>query len=76
MQFSLQQRIRERAYEIWNTSGRMHGHAERHWLAAERQILSEMTAQTAVAQNKPAPARQRRAAASARSQLKKVAKAM
>jgi hypothetical protein len=54
----------------------MHGHAERHWLAAERQILSEMTAQTAAGENKPAPARQRRAAASARSQLKKVAKAM
>jgi hypothetical protein len=76
MQFSVQQRIRERAYEIWNTSGRMHGHAERHWLAAEREILSEMTAQTAVAQNKPAPARQRRAAASARSQFRKVAKAI
>ena len=76
MQFSLQQRIRERAYEIWNTSGRMHDHAEQHWLAAERQILSEMTAQTAVAQNKPAPARQRRVATSARSQFRKVAKAM
>jgi hypothetical protein len=75
MQLSLQQRIRERAYELWNTTGRMHGHAEQHWLAAEREILSEMTAQTPAAQNKPAPARQRRAAASARSQLRKVAKA-
>ena len=72
----MQQRIRERAYEIWNTSGRMHGQAEQHWLAAEREVLAEMTAPTAVAQNELAPIRQRRTATSARSQLKKAAKAI
>jgi predicted lipid-binding transport protein (Tim44 family) len=44
MPHSLQERIRERAFEIWNTSGRMHGQAEQHWLAAEREVLAEMTA--------------------------------
>ena len=31
--------IRERAYEIWVASGHHDGEAERHWLAAEREIL-------------------------------------
>jgi hypothetical protein len=58
----LQDRIRERAYEIWNASGRVHGRAEQHWLAAERQVLSEkaaqLTAVTAFADQKK-PRRQR-----------------
>lgn len=32
-------RIRERAYEIWMATGCGHGHAERHWFAAEQEIL-------------------------------------
>jgi hypothetical protein len=66
----LQERIRERAYEIWNTSGRTHGKAGEHWLAAEREILAEMSA---AAESKPARAPKRRAVA-ARAQVKKIAK--
>jgi hypothetical protein len=36
---SLEQRIRERAYEIWNAEGRADGRANEHWLAAEREVL-------------------------------------
>ena len=32
-------RIRERAYEIWQERGCPDGQAEEHWLAAEREIL-------------------------------------
>ena len=32
--------IRERAYEIWNTTGRPDGRAEQHWLLAEREVLA------------------------------------
>ncbi len=50
MEMALQHRIRERAYEIWNAAGRIHGQAEQHWFAAEREILAQRTA--------PAPAKQ------------------
>jgi len=36
----LEQAIRERAYELWMRGGAEHGHAERHWLEAQREILS------------------------------------
>jgi hypothetical protein len=35
-----QERIRERAYEIWIASGCRDGEADQHWLAAEQEILS------------------------------------
>jgi hypothetical protein len=44
MDQSLENRIRERAYEIWTAHGRMHGQAEKHWLAAEREVLATSTA--------------------------------
>jgi hypothetical protein len=31
--------IRERAYEIWNATGREDGRADEHWLSAERELL-------------------------------------
>jgi hypothetical protein len=37
---SLENRIRERAYEIWTAQGCVHGQADQHWLAAEREILA------------------------------------
>ena len=40
MDQSLERRIRERAYEIWTANGRVHGQADQHWLAAEREILA------------------------------------
>jgi hypothetical protein len=45
MEQSLQHRIRERAYKLWNASGCRDGQAEQHWLAAEREVLAEMSAQ-------------------------------
>jgi hypothetical protein len=49
MEQSLQHRIRERAYEMWNVGGRMDGQADQHWLAAEREVLAKMTAHTSAA---------------------------
>jgi hypothetical protein len=40
MERSLEQQIRERAYEIWNASGREDGRAAEHWLSAERELLA------------------------------------
>jgi hypothetical protein len=39
MEPALAQRIRERAYEIWNATGREDGRADEHWLSAERELL-------------------------------------
>jgi hypothetical protein len=36
----LEQAIRERAYHLWIEAGHQEGHAESHWLAAQREILS------------------------------------
>jgi hypothetical protein len=72
---TLQHRIRERAYEIWNGAGRRDGQAEQHWLAAEREILAEMSEQPCAQQPASRPVRQRRAVANLRPQPKKVAKA-
>ena len=46
MEQSLHYRIRERAYEMWNAGGNVDGQAEQHWIAAEREVLAEMTART------------------------------
>jgi hypothetical protein len=45
MEPSLEQRIRERAYEIWNASGREDGRADEHWLSAEREFLEPPSVQ-------------------------------
>ncbi len=49
---SLENRIRERAYEIWTAHGCIHGQADQHWVAAEREILTESTATLAGVQQK------------------------
>jgi hypothetical protein len=36
-------RIRERAYEIWQQAGRPEGKAEEQWLQAEAEIAAEET---------------------------------
>jgi hypothetical protein len=36
----IEQTIRERAYHLWLESGCQEGHADAHWLAAQRAILS------------------------------------
>jgi Protein of unknown function (DUF2934) len=43
MDQSLENRIRERAYEIWTAHGCVDGQADQHWLAAEREILARAT---------------------------------
>jgi hypothetical protein len=57
MDQSLENRIRERAYEIWTAHGSVHGQADQHWLAAEREILAASTPALA---GKPAPKKKRR----------------
>ena len=57
MDHSLENRIRERAYEIWAAHGYVHGQADQHWLAAEREILAASTAALA---RQPAPQKERR----------------
>ena len=44
MERSLEQQIRERAYDIWNASGRENGRAAEHWLSAERELLASQAA--------------------------------
>lgn len=39
----LQELIRQRAYELYEQSGRLDGFAEQHWLQAEREVLAEKT---------------------------------
>jgi hypothetical protein len=56
MNNTIEARIRERAYEIWNAAGRPDGQAERHWLTAEREVLAMAMAEPPV----PAPAARRR----------------
>jgi Protein of unknown function (DUF2934) len=60
MDQSLKNRIRERAYEIWTAHGCMHGQAEQHWIAAEREVLATSTA---VLAGKPNPKLKPRSAA-------------
>jgi hypothetical protein len=60
MDQSLENRIRERAYEMWTAHGCVHGQAEQHWLAAERELLARSTA---VLAGKPAPKKNPRSSA-------------
>jgi Protein of unknown function (DUF2934) len=53
----LEHKIRERAYQLWVADGCREGESERHWIAAEREVLA------AFAATAPAPkGRGRRAA--------------
>jgi len=76
MDQSLHQRIRERAYEMWDAGGRLEDQSDQHWLAAEREVLAEMTRRPA---SEPAAAQTSRRRsperAGARPQRKKMAKA-
>ena len=63
MDQNLENLIRERAYEIWTSGGCVHGQADQHWLAAEREILTALTASTAALAGKAAPQKNRRLAA-------------
>lgn len=41
MDKQLEERIRERAYELWMRHGSIHGRADDYWYQAEREILGE-----------------------------------
>ena len=60
MDQSLENRIRERAYEIWVAHDCVHGQADQHWLAAEREI---MAASMAALAPEAAPQKRRRSPA-------------
>ena len=60
MDQSLENRIRERAYDMWIAHGYVHGQAEQHWLAAEREVLATSTAMLA---GKPTPKKKPRSSA-------------
>ncbi len=69
----LENRIRERAYEIWTANGCVEGQADQHWLAAEREILAAATiplARNGAPQKKkgrsPTPAKSSKAAGGCR----------
>ena len=62
METALEQRIRERAYEIWNAEGQAAGKAADHWLAAEREVLASL----ARCSSEPAAGPPRKARASTR----------
>jgi hypothetical protein len=47
MDDTLEDRIRERAYEIWRMAGRPDGQAQPHWLLAEREVLAMAMAEPA-----------------------------
>jgi hypothetical protein len=49
MDRDLSDRIRERAYEIWMANGCRHGESERHWFAAEQEIMAGSLLQVAAA---------------------------
>jgi hypothetical protein len=55
MDQNLENRIRERAYEIWTANGRMDGQADHHWLAAEREILAMVARLAAPKKRAPTP---------------------
>jgi hypothetical protein len=44
MRDDIEQRIRERAYHMWRENGCSEGESDRHWLAAEREVLAAFAA--------------------------------
>jgi hypothetical protein len=46
MRSDREERIRQRAYAIWQSEGHGHGREEEHWHRAEREIAAEETRST------------------------------
>ena len=70
---NVEQLIRDRAYQLWLESGCRDGHADAHWLEAQRQILSAavseagqvakpVTKKPSKPKSAPAPRKKKRAA--------------
>ncbi len=72
MSHEVEQRIRERAYQLWVLNGYSHGRDQEHWCTAEREVIAA-TPVPAKAKKKGAlkyrPARSRRVRRAARPQL-------
>jgi hypothetical protein len=66
MNDNLENRIRERAYEIWTAHGCVEGQADHHWLTAEREILATPPAPTPAARKRVPPTKKRRQPARAK----------
>ena len=49
MRSDREERIRQRAYQIWQSEGHAHGRHEDHWHQAEREIAAEETARSSKA---------------------------
>jgi Protein of unknown function (DUF2934) len=73
MEQGLEQRIRQRAYEIWDAGGRPEGASELHWLAAEREFLAVSVGSIAQARPKSPPRKSARRAKPALSRTRKTA---
>ncbi len=58
-------RVRARAFEIWEAEGRPVGHDLEHWLAAERELMQEKRGNGEVDAAKPAKAPRKRQSAAA-----------
>ena len=71
----LEQRIRQRAYEIWETLGRPEGASDQHWLTAERELLAASMASLArpVAKKTSGPRKTPRQAKLASARARKMA---
>jgi hypothetical protein len=67
---SMEQQIRERAYELWMLNGRVEGRAAEHWLEAERQLLARVAPAPTPARTTEVPAQ--RAVAKRRGRAAKV----
>jgi hypothetical protein len=61
MQSDRQERISERAYQIWVAEGYVHGRHEEHWHRAEREIAEEELRLAAAMDNRAAGAAGKRA---------------
>lgn len=46
MDYAFEQKVRERAYEIWMAAGMADGVADEHWLRAEQSVLNEAASPT------------------------------
>jgi hypothetical protein len=44
MRDDIEPKIRERAYHMWRENGCIEGESDRHWLAAEREVLAAFAA--------------------------------
>ena len=53
MNIDLEQKIRERAYEIWERQGHSHGRHEEHWHAAKLELTNAVRDASSIAMPMP-----------------------